>query len=449
MIRNRASLTAHGNSQARRDLLEIATAALERVHPSRTVPAVVTREGTTLHVDGRPFDLEQYDDVYVIGAGKGSVDVVDALASRLGEALTDGVVAEKRGQERSLDGVTVYGAGHPVPDEISLEAGTAIAELAERAGANDLVFVCITGGASAQCVVPSAGLDLADLRGTTETLLRAGLAIDEVNAVRKHLSALKGGRLAQRIAPASAVSLVVVDEVAGEPWGPTVGDETTVGDALAVLERHGLERSVPPAVCSHLECEERAETPTPADLEPLETFVTVLAEPADACEAAQERAVALGYESTILSTSIEGESREVAVVFAGIADEIRTAGRPIEPPCVVVSGGETTVTVSDDAGRGGPNQEFALAFALETADTPDVVALALGTDGTDGPTELAGGLVDGTTVPRLRDAAVDPWAHLHRHDSSAALEAVDDAIETGPTGTNVMDLRLVVVTTSA
>lgn len=448
MIRNRSALTDHGNERARADLLDIATTALAAVHPRRTVPAVLERDGATLRADDRAFDLDERGDVYVIGAGKGSAAVVEEILSVLGECVVDGVVAEKRGQERPLNRVTVLGAGHPIPDEASLEAGVAAVEIAERAGKGDLVIACITGGASAQCVVPSDGVSLADLRTTTEVLLRSGLPIDEVNAVRKHLSEVKGGRLARRIAPASAVSLVVVDEVAGEPWGPTVGDETTFGDALDVLARHDLEGDVPPAVREHLRRgrdSRESETPTPDDLESLDALEIVLAGPNDACEAARDRAVELAYDPMILSTAIEGESREVAVVFAGIVDEIRTYGRPIEPPCVIVSGGETTVSVSDDAGEGGPNQEFGLSFALETAGVPDVTALALGTDGTDGPTGIAGALVDGTTVSRMRKTDADPWEHLQRHDSSKPLALVDDAVRTGSTGTNVMDLRVILI----
>jgi hydroxypyruvate reductase len=445
VIRNRSALTDHGNEHARTDLLDIATTALETVHPRRTVPAVLDRDGTTLRVDNRAFDLDELADVYIIGAGKGSAAVVEEVLAVLGEYVTDGIVAEKRGQERLLDRVTVLGTGHPIPDERSLEAGMAAMDIAEEAGEDDLVIACITGGTSAQCVVPSDGISLTDLQETTEVLLHSGLPIDEVNTVRKHLSGIKGGQLAQHIAPATGVSLIVVDEVAGEPWGPTVGDETTVGDALDVFERHGLEREVPQAVREHLrhgDGSQGTETPTPDEIDSLDTVEIVLAEPHDACEAARDRAAEQGYDPMILSTAIEGESREVAIVFAGIADEIRTYGRPIEPPCVIVSGGETTVSVPDDAGEGGPNQEFGLSFALETAGVPDVTALALGTDGTDGPTEIAGALVDGTTVPRVREMDTDPWDCLQRHDSSAPLTLVDDAVYTGATGTNVMDLRL-------
>ncbi|MEF8801075.1 MAG: DUF4147 domain-containing protein [Halolamina sp.] len=448
MIENGETLTDHGNRHVRSDLLDIATQAIAQVQPHTTVPEVVSVDGSTLRLDSRTVDLEDVNDVYLVGAGKGSVDVADALLELLGEHIVDGIVAEKNGQERQLEGVEVLGTGHPLPDEASLEAGTRILELAKDAGPADLVLVCITGGASAQSVVPAEGVSMADLRTTTDVLLRSGLPIEEINAVRKHLSEIKGGQLAQHIAPATAVTFVVIDEVAGEPWGPTVGDETTFDDALTVLSRHGIEQRVPASVRDHLVSGRESdvpETPGRAALDDIDTFEVILAEPVDACEAAARHAEPLGYEPMILSTSIEGESSEVATVLAGITDEIRTHGRPIEPPCVVVSGGETIVTVRGDAGDGGPNQEFALAYALESSDWADVTLLALGTDGTDGPTEFAGGLVDATTIPRIIEEGEDPWMHLRRHNSSEALDLAGDAVRTGPTGTNVMDLRLLVV----
>jgi glycerate-2-kinase len=254
--------------------------------------------------------------------------------------------------------------------------------------------------------VPAEGVSVTDLRSTTDILLRSGLPIEDVNAVRKHLSEIKGGQLAQQIALATAVTFVVIDEVAGKPWGPTVGDETMFEDALNVLSRHDLKQRVPASVRDHLVSGRESdvpETPDRAVLEDIDAFGVILADLVAVCEAAARHAEALGYEPMILSTSIEGESSEVATVFAGITDEIRTHGRPIEPPCVVVSGGETTVTVEGDAGSGGPNQEFALAYALESTDWADVTLLALGTDGTDRPTEFAGGLIDATTIPRTME----------------------------------------------
>jgi len=447
-IRNREALTDHGNEAARADALAAAAAGIERVHPRSAVPAGVERDGDRLRVGDRTFDLDAVGTCTVVGAGKGASAVAAKLEAILGDAIDGGTVGEKAGGERALDRINVLGAGHPLPDATSREAGRRILSIADGAGEGDLVIAPVTGGASALLAAPAGDLSLSDLRETTDTLLGAGLRIDEINAVRKHLSRVKGGRLARRAAPATLVTLVVVDEVAGEPWGPTVPDETTLGGALSVLRRHDLVGEVPSAVIDHLEegaAAAGAETPTAADLGDVDTHTVVLAGPEDACEAAAGAAADRGYEPLILSTTIEGESREVATALAGIAREARTHGRPVEPPCALISGGETTVRVVDDPGEGGPNQEFALRSATEIADEAGVTVLAVGTDGTDGPTDVAGGLIDERTAARLADRGIDPHARLRRNDATPALRAVDDAVYTGPTGTNVMDLRVTLV----
>jgi glycerate-2-kinase len=360
------------------------------------------------------------------------------------------VVAEKGGGSDPIDpglpdAVELVAAGHPLPTEGSRRAGERALELADRADEADLVLAIITGGASATLVAPADGLSVRDLRATTDLLLRAGLPVDAVNTVRRHCSRLKGGRLAERAAPARLATLVVVDEVADRPWGPTVPDETTYADALAVLADAGLTEEAPAAVTEHLRAGRDGDRPeTPATVRTDATTV-VLADANDACRAAAERARQLGYEPLVLSTAVEGESREAATVLGGVAREVIRHGRPVPAPCVLITGGETTVTVGPDAGEGGPNQEFALASAVACADLEGVATLAMGTDGTDGPTDVAGGLVDPSTVSRLRERGLDPEAHLRRHDSTPALRAVDDAVLTGPTGTNVMDLRLTLV----
>lgn len=451
MIRNRETLCDHGDADARRDALGVATHALAQAHPDVTVPSVVSRTGADLRIDGTHYDLTDVENVYVVGAGKGSLAVVRALRDVLGDALTDGIVVEKRGQGGDCPGVEVCEAGHPLPDEDGVRATERLLALVRSAGESDLVVACITGGASALLPAPAGGLALDDLRETTDRLLRAGLPIEEINTVRRHLSGVKGGQLTRRIAPARTVALVVVDEVAGEPWGPTTPDETTVGDAVAVLRDRDLWSDVPDAVRDHLTsaAETGWDTPTAADLSALRTQTVILADATDAAEAAREKARELGYASTILSTAIEGESREVGTVLAGVATEIRRHGRPVEPPCVVVTGGETTVRVEGEAGRGGPNQELAVSFARAVRGNAGTTLLSLGTDGTDGPTAAAGGLVDGESAVRADAEGLDLLDHLRRHDSTSALEALDDVVVTGATGTNVMDLRVLVVTSSS
>ena len=451
-VENREALCGHGDREARAFLLDVVDEALAGVHPDRLVPGRVTLRDGTLRVDGRSYDLDAVDDVLVVGAGKGSLALVRAVSDVLGDRLSGGVVVEKRGQvggEGAVpDGVEAHEAGHPIPDEAGHRAARRVVEIAEGAGENDLVLACVTGGASALLALPVAGITLDELADTTRLLLESGAPIEDVNTVRKHLSRVKGGRLAATIDPATTVSPIIVDEVAGEPWGPTVPDSTTFADAIRALEKHALWERVPGSVREHLDANRdrpEKETPSPEAFEPLETQAVVLADGGDACEAACAAARERGVEPMLLSTTLEGESREVGTCLAGIAREVAASGRPAEPPCLLVSGGETTVTVGEDAGEGGPNQEFALGLALGIDGIERVAGVAVGTDGTDGPTDLAGGLVDAETAERADRLGVGLHRALRAHDSSTALRALDDAVRTGPTGTNVMDLRAILV----
>jgi len=449
-IDNREALCSHGAVEAREFLIDVVDGALDAVHPDRLVPDRLTLREGTLHVDGRSYDLEAAGEVLVLGAGKGSLALVGAVSDVLGDRLSRGIVVEKRGQggDPGIDGIEVHEAGHPIPDEAGHRAARAVMDLARDADEDDLVIACVTGGASALLALPVDGVGVDDLAETTRLLLGAGAPIEDVNAVRTHLSRVKGGRLAGAVHPATTVTLVIVDEVAGEPWGPTVPDPTTFDDAVRALEKHDLWDRVPRSVREHLDGNRNRlenETPTAEAFEPLDSHAVVLADAGDVCEAACEHAAERGVEPMLLSTVLEGESREVGTCLAGIAKEVATNGRPVGPPCAVVSGGETTVTVGANAGEGGPNQEFALGFALGIEGYDGVAAIAVGTDGTDGPTDLAGGLVDGGTVERAERLGVDPHGALRAHDSAPALRELGDAVRTGPTGTNVMDLRVILV----
>ncbi|MFW6384836.1 MAG: glycerate kinase type-2 family protein [Halodesulfurarchaeum sp.] len=452
MIVNRSNLVDHGNAEQRELLLSIVEEALDRVQPDRLIPQHVSIDEGAVTVDGTAYDLKDVDDVYVFGAGKGSLATVEALTDVLGDLTTRAVAVEKRGQGTDVPGIDVFESGHPLPDVAGLRASEAVVEMLDAAGPDDLVFACITGGASAQLPYPVDWIPFEDLVETNEQLLQSGLPIEAINTVRKHLSAIKGGRLAGISHPARTISLIVVDEVGGRPWGPTVPDETTFEDAIGVLETRDLWETVPASVRSHLErgrTDPSLETPGPDEFATYRTQTVVVADASDLCEAARDSARERGVTSTILSTMIEGESVDIARAHAAIAKEIARYGRPIEPPCVLVSGGETTVSLGGTVGRGGPNQEFAVQFALEIEDWPSVAALSIGTDGTDGPTEFAGGLVDHETVARAESRSVDLAASLRGHDSTTALRGVDDAIRTGGTGTNLMDLRLFAVAQSS
>jgi glycerate-2-kinase len=445
MIGNRDELERASTGQARSRLLDVVESTLSAMHPRSLLDDVVTRsDDRTLVVNGTTYDLSEYGHVYVTGAGKGALPLVEATTDIVGGALTEAIAVEKRGQGAERDDIEVVEADHPVPSDASLDAGRAVIERARSATADDLVFVCITGGASSLLAAPAGDLTVSDLATVTDELLRAGARIEELNAVRKHLSEIKGGRLATHLGEATVVGLIVVDEVQGDPWGPTVPDETTYETAIEALKRNECWSSVPTAVRAHLE--RGAWTPameTPVDQQGRCVQNVVLADAEDLCLAAQEFGKRAGFSPTILSTMIEGESAEAGIVLAGIAKEVAANGRPVEPPCLLISSGETIVTVTDDSGEGGPNQEFAVSFGIEIDGWSTITALSVGTDGTDGPTEVAGGIVDGKTIMRANEAGVDLREHLAKNDTTPALEALGNALYTGSTDTNVMDLRLV------
>lgn len=437
-----------------RDLVEhLIAAALEAVDPEEAVRRVLHADADTdvLTIAGTAYALDDIRNVYVVGAGKASAAMAVAAEAVLGDRITAGLVVTKYDHVRSTDRIEIREAGHPVPDDAGVEATRDLLALVDTAGADDLVLVLISGGGSALLVAPAADLALTDLQETTDLLLGSGATIDELNAIRKHLSAVKGGRLARSAAPAAVASLILSD-VVGSPLdviasGPTAPDPTTYRDAWNVLAHYDLVDRVPAAVREHLERGRHSayeETPKQNDPTLVRVQNEIIAGNVDAAEAAAARARDLGYNTLLLTTFLEGEAREVGVVLAGLARELATYDRPVPRPACLVLGGETTVTLRGD-GTGGRNQEMALSAALHLDGVGHSVVATFATDGGDGPTDAAGAIVDGTTVARAAEADVDLRAALARNDSYRALDALDALYRTGPTGTNVNDLAFVVV----
>jgi glycerate-2-kinase len=368
----------------------------------------------------------------------------------LGERVAGGTITVPAGgPTRRLPGIDVWTASHPVPDTHGLAGAAAALEVARAAGEDDLVLCLLSGGASALWPAPPAGVSLSDLRAATGSLLRAGAPIAEINAVRRHLSRIAGGWLARAAAPARLVTLAVSDVVGSAPdaigSGPTVPDPTTYADALEVLRRREVD--VPPAVRAHLQrgdLGEAPETPKPGDPAFARASYRVVASSRDALAAAAEEAERLGYRTTVVGDDMEGEARRVATEVAALAWGAHAEGESARAPAAFLLGGETTVTVRGP-GRGGRSQELALAAALEIEGEPGVVVAAVGTDGRDGPTDAAGGMVDGETTARGRAAGLEARDALERNDAHAFLRASGDLVVTGPTGTNVNDLVLVLV----
>ncbi len=437
--------------------LEIFRAAVAAADPAGAVRRHVDLEGDTLVVRtpegpvGVPLPARDTGRVLVIGAGKASAVMARALEELLGDRITGGLVCVKDGHGVPLDRVEVAEASHPVPDVRGMDAARRVLDLVRGAGETDVILSVLSGGGSALLTLPAEGLDLKDLQEVTDLLLASGATIGEINTLRKHLSQVKGGRLAAAAHPARVVNLVLSDVIGDRldviASGPFAPDPTTFADARAVLERYGLWSRVPAAVRRVLEEGESGrvpETPKPGDPRLERVLQVVVASNRVSLRAAAQQASRMGYRTLVLSSRIQGEAREVARVLAAIAQEIRECGQPLPPPVCVLAGGETTVTLRGK-GRGGRNQELALALALELEGWEGVVGLSGGTDGTDGPTDAAGGVATPTTAGRARALGLDPREHLERNDSYTLLDATGDLVRTGPTRTNVMDVQVLLV----
>ena len=437
MIEERTSLARTPTHDLALNCVE---AGIEAATPERVVRDRVSVEADRLRIADADYDLSAYDDVVVLGGGKAAGGVAAALEDVLGNRLDGGVVVTSEPVE--TDRIDVAVGDHPVPSESGLDGARRVLDRAAAADEATLVLAVVTGGGSALMPAPVSGVGLSTLRTVTELLLECGASIDEINAVRKHCSRLKGGHLARTANPASVIGLVISDVVGDDlsviASGPTAPDGSTYADALAVLDRYDV---AAPDVRLHLEhgkAGKYPETPAPDDpvLERVDNHA--LANSWTALDAAREVARDAGYEPLILASGVRGEAREAARTHVAVAEEALGTGNPVEPPAVVLSGGETTVTV-EGSGAGGPNQEFALAAGLEI---PDGAVLAcVDTDGIDGSGEAAGALVDSSTVAD-REAARDALA---TNDAGRYLGERDSLIETGPTGTNVNDLRVLVV----
>ena len=447
LVRNRAELVGHGYQDLRAAALDIVEAGIRGADPGPGTRAAVAVDGSRLRIGGAEFDLDRIRRVVLVGAGKASLPILREVARTLGDLAAGGLLVVKRGSAEPVPGLEILEAGHPLPDAASLEAGRRIHDLAVRAEEDDLVIAAFTGGATALVNLPPPSVGLEDLRRVNEVLLNAGIDIVQMNTVRRHLCGLKGGHFVRLVQPAHLACLTLDTAPPGLPWPDLcLPDPTTFADALAVIDRFGLRDRIPPAVVRHLH--RGADTPsmdTVASFAGMRHHLVSVGSPASACAGAERRARELGFAPHILSTTLEGEAREVGIALAGLANEVLTRDRPFVRPCALISGGETTVTVAGIPGRGGPNQEFVLGVALKTVANAPWACAAVDTDGTDGPTDVAGGIVDGETTQRARETGVEIIDHLRQHDSLRLLERLGDAIITGPTGTNVMNLRVLVL----
>lgn len=433
-----------------RALLEnLLRSALEAADPAGAVRRTVRRHGSRLAVGAARYDLRRHPRIITVGAGKASAAMAAELEQILGDHLHGGVVVVPYGLRRPMRTITLVEAAHPLPDEAGRRAAQQVLTLVRQLRPDDLLFVLLSGGASSLLAAPSPPVTLAEKRRTTRLLLRSGATIQEINTVRKHLSSLKGGRLATAT-PARIISLILSDVIGDDlgtiASGPTAPDPTTYADACAILRRYGLWGTIPARARASLAAGMRggrAETPKPRSAAFRRVQNEIIGNNAAAVAAVARTASRSGFRTLVLSTSLTGEAREAARLFGSIAREIHSFNRPVSRPACVIAGGELTVTVRGP-GRGGRAQEFALAAALEIATLPGVWIAAVGTDGADGPTEVAGAVVTGDTVGRARPLRVNPMDALRQNDAYRFFKKVGGHIDTGRTGTNVNDLYLLI-----
>lgn len=454
-IKNMEQLIGNGETQLDRKARAIALKTLETAvnaaDPKKLVKSKISLRESVIHVDSYFFDLKKFKNIYVIGGGKASGFMAEALEEILGKYITFGIVNVPKGSKHRTRKVTLHEASHPFPDESGVQGARHMMEIAEKAREEDLIVCLISGGGSSLMPLPRREITIADKRRITEELLKCGANIKEINTVRKHLSEFKGGWLAKKAFPATLLTLILSD-VLGDPLdfiasGPTVPDSTTFADSIKVLKKYGLWEKAPDSVRKVLLDGERGlipETPKAGDKAFEKVFNVVIGNNRCSSMAACEALKSEGLKTLLLTSVLEGEARHVGTMLASVALEIAATGNPFSKPAGIVVGGETTVTVVG-GGAGGRNQEIALAAALKLRGLEGVVLASISTDGVDGPTDAAGALADGKTLARAEKMQINAERHLAENNSYPVFSKLGDLIFTGPTGTNVNDVGVMVV----
>jgi len=430
--------------------------AISAVDPAKRLNDLVHIDKNHLNIKmsediEKVFDLNEFNRIFLVGTGKASASMAEAIEKIFGGRITKGVITTKYGHSLPLKKTELIEAGHPIPDQKGIEGAKKIQILLNETGSKDLVIFLLSGGGSALLPLPADGITLEEKQEVTQLLLGCGADIKEINTIRKHISKIKGGWLARWAYPSTVIGLILSD-VVGDPLdviasGPTVPDPSTFEEAWEILKRYDLVREIAPSIQKHLLLGKEGkveETPKPGDVAFEKVSQILIGSNILALWAAEKEASFFGLNTLILSSSIVGETREAARFHSAIAKEVISSGHPIPRPACILSGGETTVTVKGD-GLGGRNQEFALAGALEISGCEKVVILSGGTDGTDGPTDASGALADHTTVHRARSMGLDPRVYLENNDAYPFFKTLGDLLITGPTHTNVMDIRILLV----
>jgi hydroxypyruvate reductase len=430
--------------------------ALSAVDPYRILKETIRIEKDRLLVrmEEKPekiLDLKAFDKIFLVGTGKASNSMAQAVEEIFGDRLSKGVITAKYGHLLSLKRTKIIEAGHPIPDRNGYEGAKRIQRLLKESGSKDLVIFLLSGGGSALLPFPADGIELNEKQEVTQLLLDCGADIKEINTIRKHISRMKGGWLAKWAFPSTLIGFILSDVVGDQldviGSGPTVPDPSTFEEAWEILEKYDLLNEIAPSIQKHLRLGKEGkveETPKPGDVVFERVYNSLIGSNILALREAEKEATSLGLNTLILSSSIVGETREAARFHTAIAKEVISSGNPIPRPACILSGGETTVTIRGN-GLGGRNQEFALAGALEISGIEKVVLLSGGTDGTDGPTDATGAVADHTTVLRAKSMGLDPKANLKNNDAYPFFQKLGDLLITGPTHTNVMDVRIILV----
>lgn len=442
-IENREQLISVGPVALRKHAVDIIEHAIRAADPYSATKDLIKKEGEILFLDNTRYELEGVN-IYVVGAGKASQPIAFALEEILGDRITEGILALKQGEKSVLTKIETLEASHPVPNKVSYLAAERIIEVSNKATENDIVFAIFTGGSSSLVVYPARGLRLDDLQTVYRLLLNCGASIREINAVRKHLSQIKGGKLVDKIFPASLINLTVSD-VIGDPLDYitdlTVPDTSTWEDAWNTMDKYHLWNEVPNQVKKFLLEKRGGETPKKFE-DCIKSWILV---PGNAAYlGALRRCKELGFNADVTGFHIEGESCTRANDFVTLAEN-NSNKYSSETVYALIGDGETTVMLNNELGDGGPNQEFSLCAAVSIEGRQGIVVAAVGTDGTDGPTGASGGLVDGFTLERSRTKGLRPKKLLKTHDSMRVLRESGDLVITGPTGTNVNDLMIVLI----
>jgi len=432
---------------------EIYWAGVAAVEPEAAVARALQRDGDFLRLAGEVYDLRDFQRVLVLGAGKAAVPMARALEARLSDLEVQGAIVTNAPPGAALERIRIFEAGHPIPDARGELAARQILALAEGAQEKDLIICLISGGGSALLPLPAAALRLKEEQHVTDLLLAQGVTIHEINTVRKHLSRIKGGLLARAAYPATMMTFILSD-VIGDPVdiiasGPTVPDPSTFADAERILSLYGLWPKLPLVVQKHIEdgCLGRIpETPKSRDHIFERCQYSIVASNVDALAACEHYARSLGYHTMVLANRVQGEARDLGRMYAAILHNVVNSEQPLHTPACILAGGETTVTVRNRSGKGGRNQEMALSVALDIDGLPDCVFLSAGTDGIDGPTDAAGAFADGNSIARARTHGVHfHSSYLRDNESYSFFEQLGDLFMTGPTGTNVMDVQILLV----